>query len=159
ILEDYSQRCQPPWSEKELRHKLESADEYTGDSRPRGYLLRDQEQRRAETRGRVSGECHAEDEPLPEGKPLFDFEYLTGHEFFYGHYEEAYLIEDLLVADQPMVIGAAKKTLKTTLMIEMAVALANAFCFLGKFTVPKAVPVGIMSGESGKATLQEIFKR
>lgn len=32
----YNSRCQPPWSEKELRHKVESADSFTTE---RGYLL------------------------------------------------------------------------------------------------------------------------
>src|SRR5262249_41530014 len=37
LLEEYSQRCQPPWSDKELEHKLRSAQET---SRLRaGYLL------------------------------------------------------------------------------------------------------------------------
>ena len=41
-LQYYNQRCQPLWSETELRHKLESADTWqpaTVALRPRGYLL------------------------------------------------------------------------------------------------------------------------
>lgn len=37
----YNSRCVPPWSEKELRHKVESANAETGD---RGYLLTDSRQ-------------------------------------------------------------------------------------------------------------------
>jgi hypothetical protein len=37
ILEEYSQRCQPPWSAKELEHKLDSAENQS--RRPTGYLL------------------------------------------------------------------------------------------------------------------------
>jgi hypothetical protein len=36
ILADWNQTCQPPWSEKELRHKLCSADKQGGE---RGWLL------------------------------------------------------------------------------------------------------------------------
>jgi hypothetical protein len=38
LLAEYNARCEPPWSEKELLHKLESADKQTGE---RGVLLRD----------------------------------------------------------------------------------------------------------------------
>lgn len=38
ILIDYNKRCEPPWSEKELRHKLTSAGKLCRHSRPRGYL-------------------------------------------------------------------------------------------------------------------------
>lgn len=38
ILMEYSARCQPPWSDKELRHKLESAAA-ASQTKPRGHLL------------------------------------------------------------------------------------------------------------------------
>lgn len=38
LLERYNPRCKPPWSEKELRHKVENAAEKPHD-RPRGWLL------------------------------------------------------------------------------------------------------------------------
>jgi hypothetical protein len=37
LLREYSERCEPPWSEQEILHKLEDADKQEGD---RGYLLR-----------------------------------------------------------------------------------------------------------------------
>ena len=36
LLAEYNQRCQPPWSDAELAHKLDDADKCPGD---RGYLL------------------------------------------------------------------------------------------------------------------------
>lgn len=39
VLEEYSQRCDPPWSERELEHKLQQADTVP-DSRPRGWLIK-----------------------------------------------------------------------------------------------------------------------
>lgn len=39
ISEDYNPRCTPSWSEKEIRHKIESVTERC--DRPRGYLLVD----------------------------------------------------------------------------------------------------------------------
>jgi hypothetical protein len=40
LLSEWNKRCQPPWSEKELRHKIESSDKQPGD---RGYLLKAKE--------------------------------------------------------------------------------------------------------------------
>ena len=37
LLEEYSDRCQPPWSRKELEHKLQSAEKVQT-TKPRGYL-------------------------------------------------------------------------------------------------------------------------
>jgi hypothetical protein len=38
FLARYSERCEPPWSERELRHKLADADRASS-YKPRGYLL------------------------------------------------------------------------------------------------------------------------
>ena len=40
ILREYSARCLPPWSAKELEHKLKSASEWDKYDKPRGYLVR-----------------------------------------------------------------------------------------------------------------------
>ncbi len=40
ILSDYNRRCQPPWNEKELEHKLDSAEKPpTPHDKPKGHLL------------------------------------------------------------------------------------------------------------------------
>ena len=38
ILLKYNKRCKPPWTEKELRHKLKDANNLDRHSQPRGYL-------------------------------------------------------------------------------------------------------------------------
>ena len=38
FLDGYNQRCEPPWSARELRHKLADADRAKS-YKPRGYLL------------------------------------------------------------------------------------------------------------------------
>jgi putative DNA primase/helicase len=40
LLQDWNQRCEPPWSAQELEHKLQSAHA-SADTRPRGYLVKD----------------------------------------------------------------------------------------------------------------------
>ena len=39
IIQEFNARCEPPWSEKELEHKLDSAGKVTRHPKPRGYLL------------------------------------------------------------------------------------------------------------------------
>ncbi len=40
-LEEYSQKCSPPWTHKELEHKLRSAEKFPpDDGKARGYLLK-----------------------------------------------------------------------------------------------------------------------
>jgi replicative DNA helicase len=68
-------------------------------------------------------------------------------------------VRRVLVAGQPVVVGAPKKSLKTSVMIDMAVSLAGGLPFLGAFEVPAPVPVLILSGESGGFVMQETVRR
>jgi hypothetical protein len=94
-----------------------------------------------------------------QAAPRFRFERITLRQLLDSNFQEEYLIEDVLVAKQPLIIGAPKKALKTTLMIEMAICLASGLPFLGKWKVNRPIRVGIMSGESGRATIQETAAR
>jgi hypothetical protein len=40
IMEEYNARCVPPWSKRELDHKLRSASVWGKYDKPRGYLLK-----------------------------------------------------------------------------------------------------------------------
>jgi P4 family phage/plasmid primase-like protien len=57
LLAEYNQQCQPPWSDHELLHKLESADEKSGE---RGYLLTKEQESIAASLSEVA------DQVLPE---------------------------------------------------------------------------------------------
>ena len=39
ILNEYNATCSPPWSEREMRHKLDSALKATNHTKPKGHLL------------------------------------------------------------------------------------------------------------------------
>lgn len=56
-------------------------------------------------------------------------------------------------------ISGLKKTLKTTIMLDLAISIASGRDFLGRFAVWKQMPVAVMSYESGKRNLQETMRR
>ena len=70
-----------------------------------------------------------------------------------------YLVDGVLVAGQPCVMAAGKKTLKTNIACDLTLSLASGSQFLGQFWTPRAVRVGMMTGESGDATTQETMRR
>lgn len=73
--------------------------------------------------------------------------------------ELAYDVEDVLVRGQPAVVGAQRKSLKTTVSLDLAVSLATQTPFLGRFAVPDRRRVLLLSIESGDATIHETIKR
>ncbi len=87
------------------------------------------------------------------------FDGITSRELNENDYELSYLIDGLLVRGQPGIIAGPKKTLKTNISIDLALSLSHAGLFLGRFNVSEAVRVGVMSGESGAATIQETARR
>lgn len=88
-----------------------------------------------------------------------DFGIMTTAELDAGDYDVEFYIEDVLVARQPMILAGAKKSLKTSILIAMAVALALGDLFLRKFVVNGARRVLIFSGESGAGTIRETCRR
>jgi AAA domain len=93
-----------------------------------------------------------------EPESAIDFGWLTSCELD-DVPDAEYLIDGMLVARQPGIIAGAKKTLKTSTLVDLAISLATGTRFLGLFPVVRAVRVGIMSGESGEATIKEIARR
>jgi len=70
-----------------------------------------------------------------------------------------YLVRRAVVAGQPGIIAGPKKSLKTSIVIDLALSLATGTRFLGELDAWRSVNVGIMSGESGMATIQETARR
>ena len=91
--------------------------------------------------------------------PRIEFPGITSEELANTDYALEYLIDGLLVRGQPGGIFGSKKSLKTNLSIDLAMCLSIGGLFLGQFQVTRAVRMGIMSGESGAAVIQETARR
>ena len=88
-----------------------------------------------------------------------NYKRLTCAELDAGNFELKYLIEHTLVAGQPCIVAGGKKCLKTSLILDMGIALAKGGFFLGKLKVSRPCRTAIMTGESGIATIQETCRR
>jgi hypothetical protein len=135
LLGDWNERCQPPWTEQELCHKLADAAAKGG---RRGYLA-------------------AADSAVRQGG--FEPAFIDLADFMATPIRHTWLVEQVLVCDNVAVMGGPKKSLKTTLLADLAVSLAFGRPFLGRFGVPRRQRVAFISGESGRAAIQDTFRR
>ena len=95
----------------------------------------------------------------PNGKDSIEYRQWTAPELDAGSFKIEYLVEGVLVAGQPAIVAAPKKACKTSMAIDLGLSLASKADFLGHFKVNRAIGVGLMSGESGLATIQETQRR
>jgi hypothetical protein len=84
---------------------------------------------------------------------------ITAAELDASTYDQEFLIDDILVAGDFAIIGGPEKSLKTSLMLDMFVALSNGGHFLGTFPVRRRCKCVMFSGESGLPNLQDIARR
>ncbi|RIK75652.1 MAG: hypothetical protein DCC67_15015 [Planctomycetota bacterium] len=125
------EKCDPPWSRRELEHKWKSANDKVLRGREFGVI----------TRGKRT------------------YRILTSAELATTDFKIKFLIEDALVAGQPLIIAGPQKSLKTSFIIDAAVSLASGAPFLGRFNVSRQSRVMVMSGESGLPTIKETAER
>ena len=97
--------------------------------------------------------------PFANARPRITFERITAAELDSGDYHTEYLIDGTMTAGQPMIVAGGKKQLKTNVLLDAAISLATGGSFLGMLKATRAARVGIMSGESGMATIQETCLR
>ena len=96
-------------------------------------------------------------EEKPREPPAFT-RLLTGGELLALDLKPRFLVRGVLVEGQPMVVGGRSKTLKTSVVCDLAISLGSGTPFLGKFDAHR-VNVGFWSGESGAAVVRETAKR
>ncbi len=78
----------------------------------------------------------------------------TLEELFTAILNEDFVIEDVLIENQPMVVAGEFKTLKTTILIILALCLCSGAKFLGRYEVLKRKRVLFCSAESGKRKIR-----
>jgi replicative DNA helicase len=138
FLQEYNQRCQPPWTGPELLHKLWDAAASDG---PTGFLL---------------GSRAGDGSPVATG---FEAGIMDSATLEARTTRPSWLVRNILVADQPVVVGGPKKTLKTSLVIDLAISMGRGAPFLGRFEVPQQLNVLRLSGESGQAAVLDTARR
>jgi hypothetical protein len=154
LAQEFSDRCQPAWGDREIEHKLDDVEKAKV---PWGYIVGRQPDPANPTRLKVPAQ--AATGPQATEPAGYRFAALTSEVFFRANYQLEWLVQRLLVRGQPGVLGGPKKVLKTTLGIDLAVSLATGSPFLGHFKVYKPHRVLLISGESGEAVLQETGRR
>jgi replicative DNA helicase len=90
-----------------------------------------------------------------QGDEGFQANFLNSAELERLDVRHRWLIKNILVRDQPALLGGPKKSLKTSIMLDMAISLGTGKPFLGRFDIPEKVRVAVLSGESGQSTIKE----
>ena len=86
---------------------------------------------------------------------------ISSEEFANTDYKREFLVRYILVRGQPGIVGAPRKGLKTSVMCDLALSMASRKPFLDdpRFSVPRRLRVGFLSGESGEAAIQDTALR
>jgi hypothetical protein len=98
----------------------------------------------------------------PEQPQVRIFKTIDVLELLEGDFKIEYLVNGVLVKNQPTIMAAPQKAMKTTTSLDLAISLAAGGIggrFLGQFRVEQPVNVCVMTGESGMATVQETVRR
>lgn len=81
-------------------------------------------------------------------------EALDNTAFDLAKFPQDWIIENMLVRDEPIVLAGASKSMKTAIAVDAAISLASGKPFLGAFKTSTPMPVYVISAESGPASLQ-----
>ena len=126
----------PPWEGGEFQHKWDEA---------------------------VKAVPEAPGEPAkPKDTVGFDLGLITHTEFEAKEFKQDFLVDRLVVGGEHLIIGGPKKSMKTSLLVDIAVCVASGggAKVFGEFAVgDEPQPAIIVSGESGGATLQKTAAR
>ena len=79
----------------------------------------------------------------------------TLEELFTADLKEEFIVDQVLIENQPMVVAGEFKTLKTTKLIMLALSLCSGAKFLGRYEVFKKKRVLFCSAESGKRKIRK----
>lgn len=74
-------------------------------------------------------------------------------------FNTSYIVNDILMPDQPFMIFGLEKTMKSTNMYDLGLSIATGTPFLNRFAVLRQMPVAIVSYESGPRATQDTLRR
>ena len=148
VLSEWNATCLPPWSEHELRHKVESARKASGDS---GYLRNAKPERYDEITVPTHATTSAKEQPTVVVRSFagIDATELAS----YATQEPDWLVQDVFTIDEPLLVGARSKGCKTLQCTDLAVAVASGTAWMNIFEVPKRRKVLFISGETNRRRL------
>lgn len=98
------------------------------------------------------------EEELRVGTPAYRSESTTADKLLSKKIVREFAVQNIMVMNEPMIIGGATKSLKTSVMLELAVSIVTGKPFLGEFKIPNPQSVMVISGESGELTIQDFLK-
>jgi replicative DNA helicase len=100
------------------------------------------------------------DNPAPRHRG-YNFDVIDSKTFAEATYKLEWLIRRLMVRYQAILLGGPRKSLKTSIEVDLALSLGTGTPFLGMadFHVYRRNRVALLSGESGEAVIQETAKR
>jgi len=115
----------------------------------------------AARRGDPRGGTAAIDElrRITEQSTGIDYKPMSVAQLVAAKFELRYIVKGVLAAGQPCLVFGPQKVLKTSVLLELAVALALGRHFLGHFKVEESTRVAVMSGESGLPVIRETLLR
>lgn len=137
------------WQEASLRIGRPDGDHYDPPIKSKAAKPAPSNSQPSATREVVDNEQPAAIIPIPT---------IPSAVFANAAYAQRFLVEQLLVAEQPGIVGGRSKTMKTSLLIALALALGTGSRFLNEFWTVLST-VAFLSGESGAFTIQETARR
>ena len=153
VLSEWNTTCLPPWSEHELRHKIESASKATGDT---GYLRNAKPERYDEIRVPNYAAAPKRTEPVVARS----FAGIDASELAsYATQEADWLVQDVFTIDEPLLVGARSKGCKTLQLTDLAVAVASGTQWMNIFEVPKRRKVLFISGETNRRRIAKHIEK
>jgi AAA domain len=127
---------------------------YHGQEAQQAILAQDRKAREAMEREFQQQHPDANGKPRKPEFDIIDSKTLAAREC-----KTEYHVKGFLAKRQPCILAGPKKTLKTNIMLDLAVSLATRSPFLGNFYTDARTPTLVMSGESGDTVIQETCRR
>lgn len=101
----------------------------------------------------IPSSVEVEQEPADVAKIENRLRLMTSGELALADLSVGWHVKSVLIKGQPMIVGGMSKTLKTSLMVDLAISISSGTDFLGEHETIQS-NVLFISGESGLATLR-----